>query len=373
MDRVDCVVVGAGVVGLAVARAMARTGHEAIVLEAEADIGTHTSSRNSEVIHAGIYYPTNSLKARFCVAGKQHLYDYCRSKEIRHAQPGKLIIANSPEEVEVLNRYAQQAAANGVHDLRWLDRDQVTRMEPAVNCTKALLSPSTGIIDSHEFMLSLQADIEAAGGAVICHSRVKNILPTGDGFILQVESDDEVNLHTDMVVNAAGLWAPIVAGAIHGENDGIVPESWLAKGHYFTLSGKAPFQHLVYPVAGRGGLGIHLTLDLAGQGRFGPDVEWVDSIDYTFDESRKEKFVAAIRNYYPELEAENLVAGYTGIRPKLCGPGDLPVDFLIQTRTRHGIAGLVNLFGIESPGLTASLALASHVVAELTGGQSTAE
>ena len=371
MDRVDCVVVGAGVVGLAVARTMAQTGHEVIVLETEADIGTHTSSRNSEVIHAGIYYPTNSLKAQFCVTGKQLLYDYCRSKEIRHTQIGKLIIANSPDEIEILTRYEQQASANGVQDLRWLEREEVTELEPAVNCNKALLSPSTGIIDSHEFMLGLQADIEAANGAVICHSRVEKILPTDRGFILHVDSGDEVTLRADRVVNAAGLWAPSVARKIQGIDNSIVPESWLAKGHYYTLAGKVPFKRLVYPVAGRGGLGIHLTLDLAGQGRFGPDVEWIDSIDYTFDESRKLKFVNAIRSYYPDLNENDLVAGYTGIRPKLCGPGEQPADFMIQGMDRHGITGLVNLFGIESPGLTASLAIAAQIASELTGHKPT--
>ena len=367
MDKVDCVVVGAGVVGLAVARALAGNGHEVIVLEAEADIGTHTSSRNSEVIHAGLYYPTDSLKARLCVAGNRWLYEYCRTRSIRHAQIGKLIIASSPDEIEILQRYERQAIANGVHDLRWLERDEVTRLEPAVTCTRALLSPSTGIIDSHELMLSLQADIETSGGAVICRSQVTGITVTDDGFIVQVHGDEEYRLTARQLVNAAGLGAPAVAGLIRGLDEATIPESWLAKGHYYTLAGKAPFEHLVYPVAGHGGLGIHLTLDLAGQGRFGPDVQWIDAVDYTFDESRKGAFVAAIRKYYPDLDAEDLAAGYTGIRPKLCGPGALPVDFMIQGANRHGIAGLVNLFGIESPGLTASSAIAERVVAELAG------
>lgn len=365
MDKVDCVVVGAGVVGLAAARAIAQCGHDVIVLESEAEIGTHTSSRNSEVIHAGIYYPVDSSKARLCVAGKRMLYDYCRSREIRHAQIGKMIIANSAQDIDVLRSYAQKATANGVDDLRWLDRNQAAQLEPAVNCTHALLSPSTGIIDSHEFMLSLQGDIEATGGAVVCRSRVEDIAPGDGGFVVNVHGDAETVVKANMVVNAAGLWAMSVAHKIGDFDVDKIPQRWLARGHYFSLAGKAPFNHLVYPVAGRAGLGIHLTLDLAGQGRFGPDVQWIESIDYAFDESRKRSFVAAIRNYYPDLDENNLIAGYTGIRPKLCGPGDLPVDFAIQGADEHGVKGLVNLFGIESPGLTASLAIAEHVVEKL--------
>jgi L-2-hydroxyglutarate oxidase LhgO len=366
MDRVDCIVIGAGVIGLATARALASQGHEVIVLEAENEIGTHTSSRNSEVIHAGIYYPTGSLKANLCLSGKQMLYAYCRERMISHKQIGKLIVATSADEIETLHQYRTRAIDNGLHDLAWLDVNEVARLEPEVNCVGALLSPSTGIIDTHEFMLSLQGDTEAAGGAIICRSRVSEIMATEDGFILQVAGDEEYTVATRLLVNAAGLWAPTIAASIKALDQNLVPKHYFAKGHYYTLAGKAPFSRLVYPVAGKAGLGIHLTLDLAGQARFGPDVQWVDEINYSFDGARKTEYAAAIKRYYPDIDETRLVEGYTGIRPKLCGPGDQPVDFLIQGPGQHKIRGLVNLYGIESPGLTSSLALADHVAATLT-------
>lgn len=365
MDKVDGIVIGGGVVGLAIARAMALDGREVIVLEAETEIGSHTSSRNSEVIHAGIYYPSGSLKAKLCVEGKEMLYEYCRARQIRYRRTGKLIVATSSDEITVLERYRDLASANGVHDLEWLDTVEVARVEPEVECAAALLSPSTGIIDSHEFMISLQGDIESAGGSVICRSRVSRISPSADGFRIQVAGETGYALTAGLLVNAAGLWAPEVARTIRGIDAGAVPEPFFAKGHYFSLAGKAPFNHLIYPVAGQAGLGIHLTLDLAGQGRFGPDVQWVNEIDYRFDKRRKPKFVQAIRRYYPGLDETRLAEGLTGIRPKVAGPADGPADFTIQGASRHGVRGLVNLFGIESPGLTASLAIADQVVKEL--------
>jgi L-2-hydroxyglutarate oxidase LhgO len=365
MEKVDCVVVGAGVIGLAVARLLAQNGNEVIVLEAEPDIGTHTSSRNSEVIHAGIYYPPGSLKARCCLQGKAMLYQYCREKEIRHRRVGKLIVANSTEDIEILQRYRERAEQNGLHDLDWLQAEDVAALEPSLQCLTALLSPSTGIIDSHELMLSLQGDIEAGGGAVVCRSRVEEIIFARDGFRVGVAGHNESTLTAAWLVNAAGLWSQSLGSAMQGIDLPAIPERHLAKGHYYTLRGTAPFSHLIYPAANGGGLGIHLTLDLAGQGRFGPDVQWIDHLDYEFDGSRKSMFVDAIRKYYPDLEADQLVEGYTGIRPKLSGPGEPPADFVIQGASQHGVPGLVNLFGIESPGLTAALAIADRVVAEL--------
>jgi len=366
MDRVDCIVIGAGVIGLATARAIAAQGREVIVLEAEADIGSHTSSRNSEVIHAGIYYPTGSLKALLCLQGKEMLYAYCREKEINHQRLGKLILATTPDEIDILQQYRARAIDNGLHDLTWVEADEVSRLEPEVECVGALLSPSTGIIDTHELMVCLQGDIEAAGGTVICRSPVSSIEASADGFVIQVDGDEEYTVATRLLVNAAGLWAPTVAASIRNLDQSLVPEAHFAKGHYYTLAGKAPFRRLVYPVAGKAGLGIHLTLDLAGQARFGPDVQWVDTIDYDFDDSRKADYVAAIRRYYPGLDESRLEAGYTGIRPKLCGPGEQPVDFKIQGPDEHGLHDLINLFGIESPGLTSSLAIADRVTAILT-------
>jgi len=365
MDKVDCIVVGAGVIGLAIARELTRRGREVIVLEAEAEIGTHTSSRNSEVIHAGIYYPTGSLKAELCVSGKAMLYEYCRAKDIRHQRVGKLIVAVSADEAGILEQYQQQAMANGVSDLTWLDADEIARMEPEVRCVTGLFSPSTGIIDSHELMVSLMGDIEAAGGAVVCHSRVREIETSRDGFVVLVGGGEDYRLAAGSLVNSAGPWAPAVAHTIRGIDPRTVPVAYYAKGHYFALAGKAPFDHLVYPVAGKAGLGIHLTLDTAGQGRFGPDVHWIDGIDYSFDGARKSEFAAAIRTYYPGLDDARLTEGYTGIRPKLCGPGSAPEDFLIQGPEDNGIEGLVQLFGIESPGLTASLAIAERVADQL--------
>ena len=395
MDTLDCVVVGAGVVGLAAGRALAKAGRELVVLEAEAQIGMHASSRNSEVIHAGIYYPEGSLKARFCVQGKQMLYEYCRDKRIAHRRIGKLIVATAEADVAKLRALQAQAARNGVDDLKELSADEVRALEPQVECVAGLLSPSTGIIDSHTYMLALQADIEAFGGTVITNSRVSDLRVVDGGFEIGVSGE---RYRCRSLVNAAGLWAGEVAeslsvsglqpilsrqdaaptgsksrqnvdatpavstvGARPGARPSAAPPIRYAKGHYFAYQGKSPFNHLVYPLPSGGGLGIHATNDLAGAARFGPDVEWINVIDYTFSEIRKPAFVEAIRRYFPALDAGRLVPGYTGIRAKLHGPGEGAADFLIEGPENHGVRELVNLLGIESPGLTASLAIGEYV------------
>jgi L-2-hydroxyglutarate oxidase LhgO len=355
-DRLDCVVVGAGVIGLAVARSLALAGREVVVLEAESQIGMHTSSRNSEVIHAGLHYPEDSLKARLCVQGKEMLYDYCDEHQVRCDRIGKLIVASSEADPDRLSGIKRQAEKNDVTDLMLLSADEVGQMEPAVNCAGAVFSPSTGIIDSHEFMLALQADIDAQGGAVVLSSAVTNLRLAGPGFAFMSGGETFV---CDTLINSAGLWAQELVANL--KRPGRAPEMHLAKGHYFAYQGKSPFQHLVYPLPTGGGLGIHATNDLSGAVRFGPDVEWVDSINYDFDESRKPKFVAAIKGYFPGLDEDRLTPAYTGIRPKLSGQGAAFTDFLIEGEADHGVPGLVNLFGIDSPGLTASLAIAQYV------------
>ena len=361
MDEVECVVVGAGVVGLAVARALALRGHEVIVLEAAEGIGTETSSRNSEVIHAGIYYPAGSLMARFCVAGKHMLYAYCREHGVPHRNCGKLIVATNAEEDGRLEGIRARAAANGVPDLRVLTAADARAMEPALFCTSALHSPSTGIIDSHGFMLALQGDAEAAGAMVVFLTPVHGGRVTDAGFELDVGGAEPMALRCRRLVNSAGLHAPDLAGRIVGMPAEHVPRAYYAKGNYFTLAGRSPFSRLIYPVPVPGGLGTHLTIDLGGQARFGPDVEWIDQIDYAVDPRRGEKFYASVRRYWPELKDGTLQPGYSGIRPKIVPPQTAAQDFVVQGADVHGVAGLVNLFGIESPGLTASLALADYV------------
>lgn len=361
MSPIDCVVVGAGVIGLAVGRALAMRGQEVLVIESAGAIGTGTSSRNSEVIHAGLYYPTGSLKARLCVEGRQLLYRYCEEKGIRHRRIGKLIVATTGDELPILDKYLTQSRANGVDDLRWVEQDEATRLEPAVRCVRALLSPSTGIIDSHEYLLALQGDLEAKGGQVVLNSHVTRIGRTGSGFAIYTADSPEPAVITRRVVNAAGLHAQGVAATIEGLQKPTIPPQWLARGHYYTLSGKSPFGRLVYPVAESGGLGIHVTLDIAGTARFGPDVQWLRSIDYSFNPETRAKFAAAIRRYYPDLDDARLTPGYTGIRAKLSGPGEPTADFVIQGTAEHRVPGLVNLYGIESPGLTSALAIAEAV------------
>ncbi len=365
MERVDCVVIGAGVVGLAVARALAMAGREVLVLESEAAIGTATSARNSEVIHAGIYYPQGSLKARLCVSGRAALYDFCARFGVEHRRCGKLIVATDAAQREDLAQIRQHALANGVNDLRLLDAAQVHALEPDLHAVAALLSPDTGIIDSHGLMLALQGDAEHHGALLALRAPVDGIVCEDDGFVIEVGGDAPMRLHANTLVNSAGHGAPALAARMQGLPAACVPRSWYAKGSYFSLAGRTPFQHLIYPLPEPGGLGTHLTLDLAGRARFGPDVEWVDRLDYTLDPARADRFYAAIRRYWPALPDQALQPAYTGIRPKISGPGQPNADFRIDGPADHGIAGLVNLFGIESPGLTSSLAIGDHVCALL--------
>lgn len=360
-EQLECLVVGGGLIGIAIARRLSLAGLEVLVLEAESAIATHTSSRNSEVIHAGIYYPTNSLKATLCVAGRRALYEYCKQKHVPFKQTGKIIVATDPSQVNKLDEYEKQANANGVTELSRLGADDVAKLEPEVECVAALQSPSTGIVDSHSLLLALQGDLEDAGGNIVFRSPVQKVVLNPGKILVEVGGAESCRIACKYLVNAAGLWAQNVAHRMTGLPEDLVPAQHLAKGHYFDYSGKSPFERLVYPVAGGGGLGIHSIIDLAGRTRFGADVKWVSNIDYDFDASRKEDFELAIRRYYPGLDSERLVPAYTGIRPKLSGPGEQAADFDIQCASRHGVEGLVNLFGIESPGLTAALAIADYV------------
>jgi L-2-hydroxyglutarate oxidase LhgO len=361
MDKVECVVIGAGVIGLAVARRLAQAGREVIILEAAEGIGTVTSSRNSEVIHAGIYYPAGSLMARMCVSGKHALYRYCGDHGIPHRNCGKLIVATTPKETSRLQSIRAHAEANGVLDLQPLSGDAARALEPALNCDAALLSPSTGIIDSHAFMLALQGDAEAAGAACAFHTPLLHARALADRIELDAGGNAPIGLECKLLVNAAGLAASAVARSIDGMPIDLIPAAYLAKGNYFSCSARSPFSHLIYPVPEPGGLGVHLTLDMAGQARFGPDVEWVDTIDYAVDPARAERFYPAIRRYWPTLPDGALMPSYSGMRPKIVPPAVATQDFLIQGPRDHGVTGLINLFGIESPGLTSSLAIADYV------------
>jgi L-2-hydroxyglutarate oxidase LhgO len=370
MDAVDAVVIGAGVVGLAIGRALALRGLETVVLERANAIGTGTSSRNSEVIHAGIYYATGSLKARLCVNGRALLYPYIESHGVEHRRCGKLLVAATAAQRARLAQIQAQAACNGVHDLRLLDAREVHAMEPELNAVAALHSPSTGIVDSHGLMLALQGDMEASGGALALLSPVEGVVCGSDAHEVQVGGETPMTLRARFVVNAAGLWAPGLAARLDGLAPRHVPTARFAKGNYFSLAGRAPFSHLIYPVPEEAGLGVHLTLDLAGQSRFGPDVEWIspaspDAIDYRVDAQRAAGFEAAIRTYWPGLPAGALQPAYSGVRPKLQSPGGAAHDFVLQGPEQHGVCGLMNLYGIESPGLTASLALADEVLTRL--------
>jgi L-2-hydroxyglutarate oxidase LhgO len=367
MESVECVVIGAGVVGLAVARALALAGHEVMVLEKERWIGAETSSRNSEVIHAGLHYPKNSLKARFCVEGRDRLYEFCGERGIPHRRLGKLTVASKEEELPILEGVRRKAEANGVDDLEWVSGNEARALEPELFCLRAFLSPSTGIIDSHALMLAFEADLESAGGMVVLRAPVLGGAAGADGFTLEVGGAEPMTLACRLLVNSAGVHAPSLARRIAGIPPASIPRDYFCRGVYFTLSGRSPFRRLIYPVPEPGGLGVHLTLDLAGQARFGPDVEWIDGIDYGVDPRRGDRFYAAIRNYWPGLRDGALQPGYAGIRPKISGPSEPAADFLVQGPAAHGIPGLVNLYGIESPGLTAALPLADHVVALLDG------
>ena len=361
MERVDCVVIGAGVIGLAVARQLALAGREVIVLEAANMIGTETSSRNSEVIHAGIYYPTGSLKARSCVAGKRQLYAYCAEHGVAHSRCGKLIVATDRAQEATLEQIRAKAAANGVDDLEWLSADAVRDLEPEVRCTAALLSPSTGIIDSHALMLAFQGEAEDRGAMIAFEAPCERGRVSGDGIELEVGGAEPMALKARIVVNSAGLHAPDLAARFEGLKPDLLPKAYYCKGNYFTLAGARPFSRLVYPVPEQAGLGVHVTIDLGGQVRFGPDVEWVDAIDYDVDPKRAEVFYDAIRAYYPGLRDGAIEPGYAGIRPKITPKGAEAADFLVQGPREHGVPGLVNLFAIESPGLTAALTLAEEV------------
>jgi L-2-hydroxyglutarate oxidase LhgO len=358
MESIECLVVGAGVVGLAVARALARAGREVIVVERESGIGEGVSSRNSEVIHAGIYYPTGLNKTRLCVEGKAMLYAFCEEFGVPHKRCGKLLVAVSEGEADKLAALKAQAEANGVTDLVWLSGKEARALEPALVAERALLSPSTGIIGSHAFMLALSGDAEAHGAMIAFETPVLAGRAAGRGLIVETGGHAPLRLAAAHVVNAAGLGAQALARSIAGMPADKVPPLHLAKGNYFVLSGRSPFSRLIYPMPTPGGLGVHLTLDLAGQAKFGPDVEWVNAIDYAVDPRRAESFYAAIRAYWPDLPDGALQPGYAGVRPKIARPGGSTMDFLIQTEKDHGVAGLINLFGIESPGLTASLAIA---------------
>ena len=368
VEQVDVVVIGAGVVGLAVGRALALSGREVLVLESENAIGTGTSSRNSEVIHAGIYYPAGSLKARLCMQGKQMLYAYCAERGVAHKQLGRLIVATSPGQVLALDGIMAKAAANRVRDLQKLTAAQAQALEPALSCEAALLSPSTGVIDSHGYMLALQGDMENAGGLLALVSPVQHIgLKHGTAsHPIRVTTQVGTELACKVLVNAAGLSAVAMAERMDGLDKSGLPSAHYAKGNYFTLAGKAPFSRLIYPVPEKAGLGVHLTLDLGGQAKFGPDVQWVDDpTDLQVDPRRGDAFYAEVRKYWPALKDGALQAGYSGMRPKINAPHEAAADFMIQGPAEHGVPGLVNLLGIESPGLTSSLAMADEVCARL--------
>ena len=365
MDKIDCIVIGAGVVGLAVARRLAQAGREVLVLEAHPAIGMETSSRNSEVIHAGLYYPDGSLKASLCLAGRQALYDYCNARGIAHRRCGKLVVATSEAQHQRLAAIAAQAAANGCAEVTMISAAEAQAMEPALHCTAALHSPMTGMIDSHAYMMSLQGDAERDGAMFAFNTRVLSGAADGNGIVLQMDDADAAEpyaLHAGTVINCAGLWASRIASGITGLDAASIPRTWFAKGNYYSLAGRAPFSRLVYPVPAPGGLGVHLTLDLGGQARFGPDVEWLEGeqLDYLVDPLRADSFYAEIRAYWPSLPDHALQPAYAGIRPKISPPGAPAADFLFAS---HGSRHYLGLYGIESPGLTASLAIADHVAA----------
>lgn len=361
MDQVDAIVIGAGVIGLAVARELTMQGREVLVLEAEAEIGSQTSSRNSEVIHAGIYYPGGSLKARLCVTGKELLYRYAAEHGVEFKRCGKLLVATSEEEIPKLRSIEAQAIANGVGDLCWPEPAAVAELEPEVRCARALLSPSTGIIDSHGLMLSLLGDVESHGGILALNTSVLAWSRQREGVVVETAGPDATNVRAQWVVNAAGHGAPRLLRKLSGYPSKRIPLQYFAKGNYFALRGRAPFRRLIYPMPEPGGLGIHATLDLSGRVRFGPDVEWVEhEKDLQVNATRTANFVASIRRYWPCLPDHALQPDYAGMRPKLHGPGKTMPDFWIEGPQQHGVAGVVNLLGIESPGLTACLAIAKE-------------
>lgn len=364
MERCGILVIGAGVVGLAVARALAEAGRDVVIAEKETSIGAGVSSRNSEVIHAGIYYPQGSLKARLCVEGKRRLYEYCRARHIAHSRCGKLIVATDTSQSDTLDSLVDAARLNGVTDLERLSGAEACAMEPALSCVAALYSPSTGIIDSHELMLSLLGDAEAAGAALAYGASVSSIKRHEGGAAVAFDGDDEPLLNARLIVNCAGLDAPALARAAGAP----APKAYLAKGSYYALQDRSPFSRLIYPVPEPGGLGVHLTLDLAGAARFGPDVEWVEARDFDVDPVRAQLFYNSVRRYWPGLRDSALVPAYSGIRPKISGPGEANADFVISSVTDEGLPPMINLLGIESPGLTSCLAIAEEVLQLAQGG-----
>lgn len=370
MEKLDCVVIGAGVVGLAIARELAMRGRDVMVLEAEDTFGTHTSSRNSEVIHAGIAYDSGSLKGRLCVEGKAMLYRYCQERGVDHQMLGKLIVAVDEDEIDGLMKYRTRAQAHGVHDLREVGKAELRDLEPDVVCSQALLSPSTGIVDVHGLMLAYLGDAQAHGAELSPRSKVVSGEARKDGIVLRIGGDEAFEVLCSTVINAAGLWAHEVAAGIAGIRRESVPKIHYAIGHYYSLSGSSPFRRLVYPVARESWKRVHVTLDLGGQCKFGPDLRWREAVDYHYDDSRSEEFYRGVRRYYPALPDGALVPGYTGIRPRLSGPNEALQasngDFLFQTCEDHGVPGLINLLGIESPGLTSSMAIARHVAGLLS-------
>ncbi|MBL4854257.1 MAG: NAD(P)/FAD-dependent oxidoreductase [Robiginitomaculum sp.] len=358
---VDCIVIGAGVIGLAIARRMAISGLSVYVLEKETQFGTQISSRNSEVIHAGIYYPKNSLKADLCVKGRNQIYAYCQDRDIAHLKCGKLIVATDEVEAGKLHTIKEAALANGVDDIIEISAAKIKELEPQVNACAALLSPSTGILDSHAFMLSLQGDIENAGGQVVFQCPVQAIIVKPNHLQAQIDDSEQTKISAKYVFNCTGLAAQKLAQNTKGYDPSLIPPLYYVPGRYYILSGRPVFNRLIYPVPTDGGLGVHATLDMQGQIKFGPDARWTDRIDYSVPERCPKNYIAAIRKYYPNIDPSRLHAGYVGVRPKLAAQGEGFKDFIIQTEQTHNCAGLVHLFGIESPGLTASLAIAKHV------------
>jgi L-2-hydroxyglutarate oxidase LhgO len=369
MEQVDCVVIGAGVVGLAVAREMALQGRETILLEREGSFGTISSARNSEVIHAGIYYPKDSLKAKLCVEGNRLLYEYCRTHQVGTQPYGKLIVADDTQ-IDDLQAILYKAQNNGVPEIKMISGEEAKTLEPKLKCSAAILSASTGIVDSHGFMLSLLGGFEDAGGMIAYHSPLLSAKPMGQGansgFELDIGGPDGMKLQTKLLINCAGMSAPAVAQKIEGLSGEQIPKAYFAKGNYFSLSGKSPFTHLIYPIPEPGGLGVHLTLDMGGQAKFGPDVEWLDiqneeQIDYTVNPKRGESFYEAVRRYWPDLKDNSLQPDYSGVRAKIVPPNSPAGDFCFNGPQDHGLHGLYNLYGFESPGLTSSIAIARHL------------
>ncbi|WP_281558216.1 NAD(P)/FAD-dependent oxidoreductase [Thalassomonas sp. RHCl1] len=371
MDKVDTIIIGAGAVGLATAAQLSKYQENVLIIDKNATFGEETSSRNSEVIHAGIYYPQNSYKAKLCVAGKEALYDYCRQRHIPFYPLGKLIVAQNADEEAYLQQLSDNASANGVNDLSWQSRKALAQHSPELSASAALLSPSTGILDVHAYMQSLLAEAEQNGAFFVARTRMLSAQPNENGFVVTLDSLGEITrLQCRYLINSAGLHSEQVARKIDGLSGHHIPPLHWCRGHYFSYSGKSPFQQLIYPVpeVNTVGLGIHATLDMGGQLKFGPDSQYIDDLDYQVDPQLKEKFCRAIKRYFPKLDPDRLQPAYSGIRPKLQGPGESFKDFVLQDESTHDLPGLIQLFGIESPGITASLAIASQIREKLALG-----